>query len=62
MFDSRLAVAVHQVVAAERATRNRRLLPIGWNPHLRVATARHHAKTEMVAALRQAFYAACRHV
>jgi hypothetical protein len=31
-------------------------------PHLRAAAARHHAKTEMMAALRHSFYAACRHV
>ena len=39
-------------------------LPIGLEsaPHLRAAAARHHAKTEMMAALRHSFYAACRHV
>ena len=39
-------------------------LPIGLesSPHLRATAARHHAKTEMMAALRHDFYAACRHV
>ena len=56
--------AVYHMLAAEHATRNRRRPAhrLESMPHLTAAAARHQAKTEMMAALRHGFYAACRHV